>query len=128
VTNAVKYLKFELRGKRRLHKRPNAGKIKICRRWLSEEIDAIHSRLIVALGATAQILLGKAIPVQANRGKILDGTNGVQIFMTIYPSAPLRLQDEEERRSAYESFVNVSRSIEGLVWPPKANPDVRKAG
>jgi uracil-DNA glycosylase len=60
VTNVVKHFKFELRGKRRLHKRPNAGEIKICRRWLS---DAIHPSL---LGATAaQSLVGKAIPAQA---------------------------------------------------------------
>jgi uracil-DNA glycosylase len=64
VTNAVKHFKFELRGKRRLHKRPNAGEIKICRRWLFEEIEAIGPRFIVALGATAaQSLAGRAIPV-----------------------------------------------------------------
>jgi uracil-DNA glycosylase len=119
----------ELRGKRRLHKRPNAGEIKICRRWLFEEIDAIGPRLTVALGATAAwSLAGQAIPVQANRGKILDGTNGLRIFMTIHPSALLRLRDEEEKRSAYASFVNDLRSIERLVGPPasQANPDVRK--
>jgi DNA polymerase len=104
VTNAVKHFKFEPRGTRRLHKRPNAGGIKICRRWVFEEIDAIGPRLIVALGATAeQSLAGRAISVQANRGKILDGTNGVRIFMTIHPSALLRLQDEGEKRSAYAS-------------------------
>jgi uracil-DNA glycosylase family protein len=130
VTNAVKHFKFELRGKRRMHKRPNASEIKICRRWLFEEIDVIGPRLIVALGATAaQSLAGRAIPVQANRGKILDGTNGVRILMTIHPSALLRLQDEEEKRSGYASFVNDLRSIERLVEPPanQAKPDVRNA-
>jgi uracil-DNA glycosylase len=130
VTNAVKHFKFELRGKRRMHKRPNASEIKICRRWLFEEIDVIGPRLIVALGASAaQSLAGRAIPVQANRGKILDGTNGVRILMTIHPSALLRLQDEEEKRSGYASFVNDLRSIERLVEPPanQAKPDVRKA-
>jgi uracil-DNA glycosylase family 4 len=88
-------------------------------------------RLIVALGATAaQSLAGQAIPVQANRGKILDGTNGLRIFVTIHPSALLRLRDEEEKRSGYESFVKDLRSIERLVAPPASheNPDVRKAG
>jgi uracil-DNA glycosylase len=130
VTNAVKHFKFELRGKRRMHKRPNASEIKICRRWLFEEIDVIGPRLIVALGATAaQSLAGRAIPVQANRGKILDGTNGVRILMTIHPSALLRPQDEEEKRSGYASFVNDLRSIERLVEPPanQAKPDVRNA-
>jgi uracil-DNA glycosylase len=131
VTNAVKHFKFEPRGKRRLHKRPNAGEIKICRRWLFDEIDAIGPQLIVALGATAaQSLAGRAILVQANRGKILDGTDGLRILMTIHPSALLRLQDEEEKRSGYASFVNDLRSIERLIEPSAAgaNPGFRKAG
>jgi uracil-DNA glycosylase family protein len=131
VTNAVKHFKFEPRGKRRLHKRPNAGEIKICRRWLFDEIDAIGPQLIVALGATAaQSLAGRAIPVQANRGKILDVDNGLRVFMTIHPSALLRLQDEEEKRSGYASFVNDLRSIQRLIEPlaSEANAGLRKAG
>jgi DNA polymerase len=131
VTNAVKHFKFEPRGKRRLHKRPNAGEIKICRRWLFDEIDAIGPRLIVALGATAaQSLAGRAIQVQPNRGKILDVHNGLRVFMTIHPSALLRLQDEEEKRSGYASFVDDLRSIERLVEPSasEANAGLRKAG
>jgi uracil-DNA glycosylase len=131
VTNAVKHFKFEQRGKRRLHKRPNAGEIKICRRWLFDEIAAIRPQLIVALGATAaQSLSGRAIPVQANRGKILDVDNGLRVFVTIHPSALLRLQDEEEKRSGYATFVNDLRSIEPLVASSanKANLDIRKAG
>jgi uracil-DNA glycosylase len=76
VTNAVKHFKFEPRGKRRLHKRPNPSEIKICRRWLFQEIEAISPRLIVALGATAaQGLVGKAIPVQRNRGSVFTAEN-----------------------------------------------------
>jgi DNA polymerase len=116
VTNAVKHYKFEPRGKRRLHKRPNASEIKICRRWLFDEIEAIGPRLIVALGATAaQGLTGRAIPVQSNRGAVLDAANGLRVFVTIHPSALLRLQDEEEKRSAYASFVNDLRLIEQLA-------------
>jgi uracil-DNA glycosylase family protein len=130
VTNAVKHFKFELRGKRRLHKRPNAGEIKVCRRWLFDEIDAIGPKLIVALGATAaQSLAGRAIPVQANRGKILDVDNGLRVFMTIHPSALLRLQDEEEKRSGYASFVNDLRSIERFASAAnEANAGLREAG
>jgi uracil-DNA glycosylase family protein len=131
VTNAVKHFKFEPRGKRRLHKRPNASEIKICRHWLLDEIEAIGPRLIVALGATAaQSLAGRAVPVQINRGRILDVANGLRVFVTIHPSALLRLHDEEEKRSGYASFVNDLRSIERLAEPPasQANPDVRKAG
>ena len=86
VTNAVKHFKFEPRGKRRLHKRPNASEIKICRRWLFDEIEAIGPRLIVALGATAaQSLAGRAIPVQTNRGEILDVDNGLRVFVDNSP-------------------------------------------
>ena len=116
VTNAVKHFKFEPRGKRRLHKRPNANEIKICRRWLLEEIEAMSPRLIVALGATAaRGLTGRAIPVQSNRGSLLSIDKGLRVLMTIHPSALLRLPDEEERRSGYASFVNELRSIERLV-------------
>jgi uracil-DNA glycosylase len=125
VTNAVKHFKFELRGKRRMHKRPNASEIKICRRWLFEEIDA-YRRPRSDCGAES---CRTSNPRSGYRGKILDGTNGVRILMTIHPSALLRLQDEEEKRSGYASFVNDLRSIERLVEPPanQAKPDVRNA-
>jgi uracil-DNA glycosylase family protein len=120
VTNAVKHFKFEPRGKRRLHKRPNASEIKICRRWLFDEIEAIGPQLIVALGATAaQSLLGRAILALTNRGKILDLANGLRVFVTIHPSALLRLQDEEEKRSGYASFVNDLRGIERFGRAPR---------
>ncbi len=131
VTNAVKHFKFEPRGKRRLHKRPNASEIKICRRWLSEEIELIHPRLIVALGATAaQGLAERAIPVHSNRGKVLDVANGLRVFITIHPSALLRLQDDEERHSAYAAFVNDLRAIEQLAKAPASQSisAVRAAG
>jgi DNA polymerase len=131
VTNAVKHFKFEPRGKRRLHKRPNASEIKICRRWLSEEIELIHPRVIVALGATAvQGLAERAIPVQSNRGKVMDVANGLRVFITIHPSALLRLQDDEERHSAYAGFVNDLRAIEQLTkaWASQSKSAVRAAG
>lgn len=116
VTNAVKHFKFEPRGKRRLHKRPNASEIKICRQWLTEEIEVIGPRLIVALGATAaQSLAGRGIPIGANRGAVLDAANGLRVFITIHPSALLRLEDEEDKRSGYASFVNDLRSVEQLA-------------
>ena len=116
VTNAVKHFKFEQRGKRRLHKRPNTSEIKICRRWLFDEIEAVSPRLIVALGATAAHgLTGRATAVQSNRGSVLTVDKRLLVFMTIHPSALLRLQDEEEKRSGYQSYVNDLRSIERLL-------------
>jgi uracil-DNA glycosylase family protein len=101
VTNAVKHFKFEPRGKRRLHKRPSASEIRICRRWLFQEIEAISPRLIVALGATAaQGLTGRTILVQSNRDSLLTVDKGLRALMTIHPSALLRLQDEEESARA----------------------------
>jgi uracil-DNA glycosylase len=126
VTNAVKHFKFEQRGKRRLHKRPNTSEIKICRRWLFDEIEAVSPRLIVALGATAAHgLTGRATAVQSNRGSVLTMDSGLRVFMTIHPSALLRLQDEEEKRSGYQSFVNDLRSIERLL---DYSPDQTKSG
>jgi uracil-DNA glycosylase family protein len=126
VTNAVKHFKFEQRGERRLHKRPNTSEIKICRRWLFDEIEAVSPRLIVALGATAAHgLTGRATAVQSNRGSVLTVDKGLRVFMTIHPSALLRLQDEEERRSGYQSFVNDLRSIERLL---DDSPDQTKSG
>ena len=129
VTNAAKHFKFEPRGKRRLHKRPNASKIKICRRWLFDEIESIGPRLIVALGATAaQGLAGRAIPVQSNRGAGLDLANGLRVLLTFHPSALLRLRDEDEKRFAYANFVNDLRSIERLATTHEARSGVQAAG
>ena len=126
VTNAVKHFKFEQRGKRRLHKRPNTSEIKICRRWLFDEIEEVSPRLIVALGATAAHgLTGRATAVQSNRGSVLTVDKGLRVFMTIHPSALLRLQDEEEKRSGYQSFVDDLRSIERLL---DDSPDQTKSG
>jgi uracil-DNA glycosylase len=116
VTNAVKHFKFEPRGKRRLHKRPNAGEIRVCRRWLLGEIEAVAPQLIVALGATAaQSLAGRAVPVQANRSAVLDLASGPRVLITVHPSALLRLKDEEEKRAAYDAFVQDLRPIAQIV-------------
>ena len=117
VTNAVKHFKFEPRGKRRLHKRPNAGEIKVCStRWLFGEIEAITPQLVVALGATAaQSLVGRPVPILSNRGEVLDLPSGLQVLITVHPSALLRLRDEDERRAAYEAFVGDLRSVARIV-------------
>jgi uracil-DNA glycosylase family protein len=123
VTNAVKHFKFELRGKGGCIGGPTPARSRKCRRWLFDEMKAIDPRLIVALGATAtQSLAGRAIPVQTNRDTILNVANGLPsmwqtgwVFVTIHPSALLRLQDEEEKRSGHATFVNDLRSIERLL-------------
>ncbi|MGA8587078.1 MAG: UdgX family uracil-DNA binding protein [Roseiarcus sp.] len=117
VTNAVKHFKFEPRGKRRLHKRPNAGEIKVCStRWLLGEIEAVAPQLIVALGATAaQSLAGRPVPVQSNRGEVLELASGLRVLITVHPSALLRLRDEKDKREAYDAFVQDLRSIAQIL-------------
>jgi DNA polymerase len=127
VTNAVKHFKFEPRGKRRLHKRPNAGEIKICSsRWLFGEIEVIAPQLIVALGATAaQSLAGRPVPIQSNRGAVLDLPSGLQVLITVHPSALLRLRDDREKREAYDAFVKDLRSIAQIVGVRAVTPGRR---
>ncbi len=111
VTNAVKHFKFEPRGKFRLHKRPNAGEIDVCRRWLMSEIDVLKPWLIVALGATAaQSLFGRPVAIGKHRGETLVLENGLRVFVTVHPSSLLRLPDEADKQAAYALFVQDLRA------------------
>jgi uracil-DNA glycosylase len=113
VTNAVKHFKFEQRGKRRMHSRPNAGEVKHYRWWLKKELDFVKPKLVVALGATAALALaGKPLAVGANRGPIiLDGRPG---FITIHPSFLLRMPDED-KASAWDDFVGDLKRVRKLA-------------
>ncbi|MBV8962997.1 MAG: UdgX family uracil-DNA binding protein [Hyphomicrobiales bacterium] len=108
VTNAVKHFKFEQRGKRRLHKRPDAGEIEICRWWLSRELEIIEPSLVVALGATAaRSLSGKPMPIERSRGELLPfGSNGGRMLVTVHPSYLLRLREENDRAREFGRFVD----------------------
>jgi probable DNA metabolism protein len=106
VTNAVKHFKFELRGKRRIHKTPAQREIAACLHWLEDEIAMVQPELLVALGATAaRSLLGKAVPVMANRGQILEREDGRKVLITLHPSALLRVPPPE-RESAYREWLH----------------------
>lgn len=105
VSNAVKHFKFELRGKRRIHKSPTQREIAACHHWLEDEIALVQPRALVALGASAaRSLLGRAVPVTANRGQWLPREDGLQVLVTLHPSALLRV-DPEQREAAFEAFV-----------------------
>jgi len=107
VTNAVKHFKWEPRGKRRIHKKPNSAEIAACRRWLDTEIDLVKPEVIVCLGATAaQALLGKAFRVTQQRGKLLPFESGRQVLATVHPSSILRAPDEEARHREFAKFVS----------------------
>lgn len=106
VTNAVKHFKHEMRGKRRLHKRPNNYEIERCRTWLSQEQDAVRPSVIVALGVTAaRGLTGKTVTISKARKTPIPFADGATLVITIHPSALLRIEDKDEKRVAYNSFV-----------------------
>lgn len=106
VSNAVKHFKFELRGKRRIHKSPTQREAAACLHWLEDEIALVQPVALVALGATAaRSLLGRAVPVTAERGQWLPRPDGRQVLVTLHPSALLRVFDSEAREAAFEAFV-----------------------
>ena len=106
VTNVVKHFKWEPRGKRRIHAKPNAGEISACRPWLETEIALVKPRVLVCLGATAaQALLGKSFKVSRQRGEFVDSSLAPLVTATVHPSSILRAPDEEARREELKLFV-----------------------
>src|ERR1700737_1673267 len=106
VTNAGKHFKWEPRGKRRIHKKPNAAEIAACRPWLDSEIAAIRPKVIVCLGATAaQALLGKDFRVTQHRGEFVDSHLAPYVAATVHPSSILRAPDEDARHEEMTLFI-----------------------
>ena len=106
MTNAVKHFKFEERGKRRLHKRPNGSEITACRPWLEAEIALIRPEIIVCLGATAaQTVFGPAYRLTEERGRFVEHPWASLATSTIHPSAILRATDSHQREMEYLNFV-----------------------
>jgi uracil-DNA glycosylase len=106
ITNAVKHFKFEERGKRRIHKKPNGTEVGACRPWLEAEIALIKPEIIVCLGATAaQSILGRDYRVTRERGKFVQHSLARLVTSTIHPSAILRAPDEDSRYAEYQAFV-----------------------
>src|SRR5205807_2895517 len=107
VTNAVKHFKHEMRGKRRLHKRPNAYEIERCKIWLDVERKIVRPAAIVAMGATAaRSLFGRAITIVKMRGRTLQLPDGMAAFVTIHPSWLLRIEDHADKQREYRNFVS----------------------
>jgi DNA polymerase len=106
VTNVVKHFKWEPRGKRRIHAKPNAQEITACLPWLQTEIKLVKPELVVCLGATAaQALLGRAFRVTQQRGILLDAPFAKKAMATVHPSSILRAPDEEARRAETLRFI-----------------------
>jgi len=116
VTNVVKHFKWEPRGKRRIHKKPNASEISACRPWLEAEINLVKPSVIVCLGATAaQALLGAKFKVSKQRGKFIESTLAPYIMATVHPSSILRAPDDETRRVEKRRFIDDLKRVAGVL-------------
>lgn len=106
ITNAVKHFKHERRGKRRIHQTPETPEIQACRWWLTQELELVRPRIIVALGATAgRALLGKAVTISRVRGAPIALESGAQGWITVHPSYLLRVPDEARKMEERKRFV-----------------------
>ena len=112
VTNAVKHFKWEPRGKRRIHKKPNSMEITACKPWIEAEIDVLKPDVIVCLGATAaQALLGRQFKVTAQRGTWIPSPLAPFVMATVHPSSLLRAPDDETRHRETKRFIEDLRLI-----------------
>jgi uracil-DNA glycosylase family protein len=106
VTNAVKHFKWEPRGKRRIHQKPNSREVAACRPWLEAELRIVKPKLVVAMGATAaQTIFGPSFRVTRERGKLLSSKLAPRVLATVHPSSLLRQPDEASREREYKLFV-----------------------
>ena len=119
VTNAVKHFKWQLRGKRRLHKTPAQREVEACRQWLEREIASVKPHVIVALGATAaRSVISKDFKVTTMRGQFVESTLAPCVFATFHPSALLRLKDEAEKEAAFDQLVGDLKLIKKALSGP----------
>ena len=116
VTNAVKHFKWEPKGKRRIHKKPNAREISACHPWLQAELEVLKPKLLVCLGATAaQALLGKEFRVSKQRGQLIDSDLVLNVMATVHPSSILRAPDDESRHSEMKLFVADLKKVAKVI-------------
>jgi DNA polymerase len=112
VTNVVKHFKWEPRGKRRIHAKPNALEVTACYPWLEAEIVVVKPRVLVCLGATAaQALLGRAFRVSKQRGEFVPSPLAARVTATVHPSSILRAPDDATRRQEMDRFVEDLRRV-----------------
>jgi uracil-DNA glycosylase len=115
VTNVVKHFKWQARGKRRIHQKPNWSEIAACRPWLEAELEAIEPRVLVCLGATAaQALLGRDFRVSRQRGELVESDLAENVIATVHPSSILRA-DDETREQEYRELVRDLEKVATLI-------------
>ena len=116
VTNVVKHFKWEPRGKRRIHQKPNWTEMAACRPWLEAELDVVEPEVVVCLGATAaQALIGRDFRVSRRRGELVDSPLAHYVLATVHPSSILRQRDEASREAEYAAFVEDLRVVPPLL-------------
>jgi uracil-DNA glycosylase len=116
VTNVVKHFKWEPRGKRRIHAKPNAAEIGACRPWLESEIAVVHPHAIVCLGATAaKALLGASFKVSVQRGSFVESSLAPLVTATVHPSSILREPDSKTRHAAMRAFVRDLKKVKAKL-------------
>jgi DNA polymerase len=116
LTNVIKHFKWEPRGKRRIHKKPNAAEIAACRPWLDAEIAAVRPKVLVCLGATAApALLGRDFRVTQHGGEFIESTIAPRVMATVHPSSILRAPDDETRHKEMRRFVQDLSKIPPLI-------------
>jgi uracil-DNA glycosylase family protein len=112
ITNVVKHFKWEPRGKRRIHAKPNAVEIVACMPWLVAELELVEPRVLVCLGATAaQALLGRSFRVTQERGKFVQSKLAPLVTATVHPSSILRAPDSETRAAETRRFIEDLRHV-----------------
>jgi len=116
VTNVVKHFKWEARGKRRIHKKPNAAEITACRPWLDAEIRVVKPRAIVCLGSTAaQAVIGPKFRVSTQRGTFVESPLAPLVTATVHPSSILRAPSDEARRAETKRFIDDLKKIKAAI-------------
>jgi uracil-DNA glycosylase len=116
VTNVVKHFKWQPRGKRRIHQKPNWSEMAACRPWLEAELDVVEPEVVVCLGATAaQALIGRDFRVSRQRGELVESPLARYVLATVHPSSILRQRDEASREAEYAAFVEDLRVVPPLL-------------
>jgi len=116
LTNVVKHFKWEPKGQRRIHKKPNAREIAACRPWLDAELALLKPKVLVCLGATAaQALIGSDFKVSLQRGKLLRSELAENVMATVHPSSILRAPDAGSRRSELKRFVGDLKKVGKII-------------
>jgi uracil-DNA glycosylase family protein len=116
LTNVVKHFKWEPRGKRRIHAKPNAAEVGACRPWLETEIALVKPKVLVCLGATAaQALLGKTFKVSLQRGQLVESALAPKVIATVHPSSILRARDDAARHDEMRRFVADLKKVAAVL-------------